>query len=135
MRVPREALLNQWSDVSPDGTFSSQIEKPRDRFLRVADQLLAGRVWYVWVEVCCFAVESGDLQTLRIAYHFVSIAAMCLGGCKVALTIALRYAATRLTVGPSGLSDTPILSYQLQQVRSNLGSSFSPFFFISFFRF
>lgn len=40
---------------------------------------------------------------------------MCLGGCKQGVQIGLSYAATRLTVGPSGKSDTAILKYELQQ--------------------
>ena len=45
VRVPRENLLNLYSDVAEDGTYTTSIEGSiRKRFLTVADQLLSGRL-------------------------------------------------------------------------------------------
>merc|ERR1719313_3034448 len=40
---------------------------------------------------------------------------MMIGGTKVVVSMSTRYMLTRMGVGPSGKSDTPILDYQLCQ--------------------
>ncbi|GAA4701489.1 acyl-CoA dehydrogenase [Nocardioides conyzicola] len=44
VRVPREALLNRFADVSPEGVYSSSIDNPNRRFFTMLGTLVQGRV-------------------------------------------------------------------------------------------
>ncbi|MBF6064276.1 acyl-CoA dehydrogenase family protein [Nocardia terpenica] len=68
VRIPRENLLNRYADVTPEGTYSSEIENPSRRFFTTLGTLVRGRV---------------------------SVGGAAAAGARVALSIALRYADKR----------------------------------------
>jgi acyl-CoA oxidase len=85
--IPRVNMLNRLADVDENGVFKCETPKKSQRFFKVADSLLSGRI---------------------------CIAAMTIAGIKSVLYHTVRYSQQRLAVGESGKSDTPIMSYQLQ---------------------
>jgi acyl-CoA oxidase len=89
LRVPRENLLDRYSQLTREGEFSCSIEKVHLRFLTVADQLVSGRL---------------------------CLASFGLGGMKVSLSAAVRYSSTRKQFSPAtDEPDVPILKYLSQQ--------------------
>jgi acyl-CoA oxidase len=90
VRVPRDALLNRYGDVSPEGLYSSPIENSGKRFFTMLGTLVQGRV--------CIAGAS------------VSAA-------KTALTIAVRYGLRRRQFGPTPEEEVLVLDYRTHQRR------------------
>ncbi|MEU1280881.1 acyl-CoA dehydrogenase [Streptomyces sp. NPDC005805] len=91
VRVPREALLNRFADVTPDGTYTSFIDSPDRRFFTMLGTLVQGRV--------CVGGAG------------VNVA-------KVALTLAVRYAVRRRQFEASpGAEERLLLDYGLHQRR------------------
>lgn len=88
MRIPRENMMNKFSDVDENGIFTSKFKSISQRFFGTTEKLLSGRI---------------------------CIASMCIGAARSCMYIAINYAKKRLAVGPTGESDTPIFNYQLQQ--------------------
>lgn len=90
VRVPREALLNRYGDVSPEGEYTSPIENANRRFFTMLGTLVQGRV---------------------------CVSAASVSGSKSALTIAIRYGLRRRQFGPPDEDEVPILEYRTQQRR------------------
>jgi len=91
VRVPRDALLNRFADVTPDGVYQSAIESPGRRFFTMLGTLIQGRV---------------------------CVGGAGINAAKVALTIAIKYALRRRQFEAS--SDAPeelLLDYGLHQRR------------------
>jgi acyl-CoA oxidase len=81
-------MMNKFSDVDENGNFKSDIKGIQQRFFKVTERLLSGRL---------------------------CIASMTMGSTKSAVYIAIAYAKKRLAVSENGKSQTPIFEYQLQQ--------------------
>ena len=90
VRVPRDALLNRYGEVSPEGVYSSPIDNPDRRFFTMLGNLVQGRV---------------------------SISGASISAAKSALTIAVRHGLRRTQFGPPGEPEVPILDYRTQQRR------------------
>ena len=88
VRIPREALLNRFGDVGPDGTYSSPIESDGRRFFTMLGTLIRGRV---------------------------SVAGSAASATKRALTLAVRYAETRRQFTKPDGEEVVILDYLAHQ--------------------
>ena len=91
VRVPREALLDRFAQVSPEGVYESSIENPDKRFFTMLGTLVQGRV---------------------------SVGGAAISAAKSALTIAVRYGESRRQFGPpGGDGETRLLDYPAHQRR------------------
>ncbi|XP_014236981.1 peroxisomal acyl-coenzyme A oxidase 3-like isoform X1 [Trichogramma pretiosum] len=88
--IPRTALLNKQSDVTPDGKYVTSVKDQSKRFGASLGALSAGRV---------------------------TIGSMCSFYSALAVTIAIRYCASRKQFGPNPKEEWPVIEYQVQQGR------------------
>jgi acyl-CoA oxidase len=90
LRVPRDALLDRYAQVSPEGEYTSSIDNAGQRFFTTIGILIAGRV---------------------------SVAGASISAAKKALTIAIRYALQRRQFGPPRGDEELLLDYRTHQRR------------------
>lgn len=84
VRVPQDALLDRFARINEAGEYESSIPSPGRRFFTMLGTLVSGRV---------------------------SIAAASVAVARKALTVAVRYTASRRQFGPVGGGEVPVLDY------------------------
>ena len=67
VRVPREALLNRFADVTADGVYASAIDNPNRRFFTMLGTLVQGRVCVGGAGINASQGRAGDRDPLRPA--------------------------------------------------------------------
>ena len=82
VKVPRDALLNRYGNVAPDGTYTSETENLTRRFFTMIGTLVQGRI---------------------------SVSGASVSASKTALTIAVRYALARRQFSPPESDDEVLL--------------------------
>ncbi len=91
VRVPRENLLNKYGDILDDGTYHSDIENPNKRFFTMLGTLVGGRI---------------------------CVAKGALGGARMALYIAVKYALHRRQFNDNEkVREDLIMDYPTHQLR------------------
>ncbi len=90
VRVPREALLSRYAQVSADGVYTSPIPSAGKRFFTMLGTLVGGRI---------------------------AVGSAAVSAAKAGLTVAVRYGARRRQFGPAGGPEVAILDYLSHQRR------------------
>ena len=90
VRVERDALLDRYGEVTPEGEYRSPIENMNRRFFTMLGTLIQGRV---------------------------SVGGAAISATKSALAIAIRHGARRRQFGPPEGDEVPILDFRAHQRR------------------
>ncbi|CAI9172323.1 unnamed protein product [Rangifer tarandus platyrhynchus] len=90
VRIPRRNLLNRSGDVTPEGAYITHVKDVGQRFSKSLGSLSFGRV---------------------------AIMGMSIVNLKLAVSITLRFSATRHQFGPTDGEEVPVLEYPMQQWR------------------